>query len=65
MDNKSDQGQENLIGKGQLQGDQTNRWRISFIFIFISVREKYAKTWSRNSGRYSNNIILGENNFMK
>lgn len=36
MNNESDQVQENLlIGKGQLQGSQTNRWRITFVYSYF------------------------------
>ena len=34
-----------------------------FILTFVSVREKFAETQSGNSGRYTNNINLAENNY--
>lgn len=36
-----------------------------FILTFVCVRDKFAETRIRNSGRYPNNINLAENNYME
>lgn len=53
------------MGEDSCRGVKLTHGRLTlFILTLVDVREKLVETWSRNSERYHNGIILGENSDM-